>query len=155
MKPSVHVYSSALLTAAVYAYSRSVPEAASCLVSGVLIDLDHVVDFYLFSEERFTLLNFFSWCNDTRWQRIVLVLHSYELFGLLCVVSYYLDSAVLRGILWGAGLHLLLDQIGNTRTYGLSPWFYLMGYRFAKGFRRDKLQVSSSHDQSRENKQEI
>jgi hypothetical protein len=142
MKTSVHVSTSAMLAAALYAYSRSVPEAASCLMSGVLIDLDHVVDFYLFSGERFSLANFFSWYAESRWQRITLIFHSYELFGILCAIAYYLDSAVLRGIVWGAGLHLLLDQLGNPRTFRLSPWFYLLGYRIAMGFRRDKLQIS-------------
>ncbi len=142
MKPSVHVSTSAILATAIYAYSRSVPEAASCLVGGVLIDLDHVVDFHLFSGERFSLTNFFSWCNESRWQRLTVIFHSYELLGILCAIAYYLDNAVLRGIIWGAGLHLLLDQIGNLRTFRLSPWFYLLGYRIVMGFRRDKLQLS-------------
>jgi hypothetical protein len=142
MKASVHVSTSAMLAAALYAYSRSVPMAASCLASGVLIDLDHVVDFHLFSGERFSIANFFSWCNECRWQRITLIFHSYELFGILCAVAYYLDSAVLRGMVWGAGLHLLLDQLGNPGTFRLSPWFYFLGYRIAMGFRRDKLQLS-------------
>ena len=142
MKTSGHISTSAMLAAALYAYSRSVPEAASCFVSGVLIDLDHVVDFHLFSGERFSLANFFSWYSENRWRRLTLIFHSYELFGILCAVAYYLDNAVLRGIVWGAGLHLLLDQLVNTRTSRLSPWFYLLGYRIAMGFRRDKLQSS-------------
>ena len=142
MKTSVHISTSALLTAAVYAYSRSFPEAASCLVSGVLIDLDHVIDFLLFSGERFSPMKFYSWCTVGCWQRITLIFHSYELFGILCVVAYYLDIVVLWGMVWGAGLHLLLDQLGNIRTFRLSPWFYLLGYRIAKGFRRDKLELS-------------
>lgn len=142
MKTSVHVSTSAVLAAAIYAYSRSVPEAASCLVSGVLIDLDHVVDFHIFSGERFSLTNFFSWCNESRWQRLTVIFHSYELLGILCAVAYYMDSAVLRGIVCGAGLHLLLDQLGNLRIFRLSPWFYLLGYRIVMGFRRDKLQLS-------------
>jgi hypothetical protein len=131
-----------MLATALYAYSRSVPEAASCLVIGVLIDLDHVVDFHLFSGEQFSLANFFSWCTESRWQRITLIFHSYELFGILCAVAYYLDNAVLRGIVWGAGLHVLLDQLANPRTFRLSPWFYFLGYRIAMGFRREKLQLS-------------
>jgi hypothetical protein len=142
MKTSVHVATSAMLTAALYAHSRSVPMAASCFVSGVLIDLDHVVDFHLFSGERFSLANFFSWYAESRWQRLTLIFHSYELFGILCAVAYYLDNAVLGGIVWGAGLHLLLDQLANPRTFRLSPWIYLLGYRIAMGFRRDKLQLS-------------
>ena len=139
MKPSVHVATSVLLATALYAYSGSVPVAASCLVSGVLIDLDHVLDFHIFSGERLSIANFFSWCNDGRWQKISLIFHSYELFGILCAVAYYLDNALLRGMLWGAGLHLLIDQIANTREYRLSPWFYFLGYRIAVGFRRERL----------------
>lgn len=142
MKASVHVSTSAILAAAVYAYSHSAPEAASCLMSGVLIDLDHVADFHLFSGERFSVTNFFSWCNESRWQKITLIFHSYELFLILCAAAYSLDSQVLWGIVWGTGLHLLLDQLANTRTFRLSPWFYLLGYRIAMGFRRDKLQLS-------------
>jgi hypothetical protein len=37
---------------------------------------------------------------------------------------------------------LLLDQLGNVRAFRLSPWFYLLGYRIVKGFRRDKLELS-------------
>ena len=48
MKVSFHVSISALMAAALYAHSHSLPEAASCLASGVLIDLDHVIDFQLF-----------------------------------------------------------------------------------------------------------
>jgi hypothetical protein len=142
MKTSVHVSTSAILAGAIYAYSRSVPEAVSCLLSGILIDLDHIADFHLFSGERFSLSNFFAWCNESRWQRITVIFHSYELLGILCAVAYYLDSAVLLGIVWGAGLHLLLDQLGNLRPYRLSPWFYLLGYRIVLGFRRDNLQLS-------------
>ncbi len=142
MKPSVHVSTSAILAVGIYAYSRSVPEAASCLLSGVLIDLDHIVDFHLFSGERFSISNFFSWCNESRWQKLTVIFRSYELLGILCAAAYYLDSAVLRGIVWGAGLHLLLDQLGNLRTIRLSPWFYLLGYRIVMGFRRDRLQLS-------------
>lgn len=144
MKPSVHVSTSALLATTLYAYSGSLPVAASCLVSGVLIDLDHVVDFHLFSGERFSITNFFSWCNESRWQKISLIFHSYELFGILCVVSYYLDNAILRGMVWGAGLHLLIDLLANSRKYRLSPWFYFLGYRIAVGFRREKLQFALS-----------
>ena len=142
MKASAHISTSAMLAAALYAHSRSLPAAASCLVSGILIDLDHVIDFHLFSGERFSIANFFSWCVGNRWQRISLIFHSFELFGILCAVAYYLDNAVLRGIVWGTGLHLLLDQLANSRTFRLSPWFYLLGYRIAVGFRRDKLLVS-------------
>jgi hypothetical protein len=139
MKASAHVYTSAVLATALYAYSHSVWEAVICFASGILIDLDHVMDFHLFSGEKFSFTDFFSWYSENRWQKIVLIFHSYELLGFVCAAAYYLDSEVLRAVLWGTSLHLLLDQIGNQKTSRLSPWFYFLGYRIAVGFRREKL----------------
>lgn len=141
MRASAHVYTSAALAAALYAYSHSVPEAAICFVSGTLIDLDHLIDYHLFSGEKFAVKDFFSWCNDDRWEKVSLIFHSYELFGIMCIAANYLGSEVLRGVLWGSGLHLLLDQImnKNRKTFQLSPWFYFLCYRIAVGFRREKL----------------
>ena len=143
MKISSHIITSAALAGALYTHSHSVPESATCFLSGVLIDLDHIIDFFLFSGEKFSLPAFFSWCNDARWKKISLLLHSYELWGLLCLAAFYFDSAVLRGVLWGAGLHLGLDQIANSKKYPLSPWFYFLWYRIAAGFRRERLMSSS------------
>ncbi len=142
MKTSAHILTSSVLSAGLYAYSHSLPEAASCFVSGVLIDLDHVLDHRLFSGEKFTITNFFSWHNDARWRKLSLVFHSYELYVILCGVAFFVDSALLRGLLWGAGLHLLLDQLANGRMYRLSPWFYFLGFRIAAGFRREKMQLA-------------
>jgi hypothetical protein len=142
MKASTHVYASTALAAALYAFSHSFWEAAICFVSGTLIDLDHLMDYHLFSGERFSFKDFFSWYYENRWQKIILIFHSYELFGLMCIAANYLDSEVLRGVLWGSGLHLMLDQIDNKRKFQLSPWFYFLGYRIAVGFRREKLELS-------------
>jgi hypothetical protein len=142
MKTSAHIITSAALAGALYAHSHSAPESAVCFLSGVLIDLDHLIDFYLFSGEKFSVEAFFSWCLE-RWKKITLLFHSYELYGMLCLAAGYFDSAVLRGVLWGAGLHLGLDQIANSRKYRLSPWFYLLGYRIAVGFKRERLMLSS------------
>jgi hypothetical protein len=139
MRVSTHIYTSAVAATALYAYSHSIWEAAICFASGILIDLDHTIDFYLFSREKFSVDDFFSWFYENRWQKIVLVFHSYELFGFVYAAAYYLDSEVLRAVLWGTSVHLLLDQVGNNKTYQLSPWFYFMGYRIAVRFRREKL----------------
>ncbi len=139
MRVSTHIYTSAVVATALYAYSHSIWEAAICFTSGILIDLDHTIDFHLFSGEKFSIANFFSWYHENRWQKIVLIFHSYELFGLVYAAAYYLDSEVLRAVIWGTGVHLLLDQIGNKKANHLSPWFYFMSYRIAVRFRREKL----------------
>ncbi len=141
MKPTAHVYTSAIMATVLYAHSHSVPESTVCFVSGVLIDLDHVVDYFLFSPRKISLERFLSWF-EYGWHRVTLVFHSYELFSLLLVAAFYLDSPLLRGIFWGTGLHLLLDQIWNLKKYKLSPWFYFLVFRISAGFRREKMQAS-------------
>jgi len=141
MRVSTHIYTSAAVATALYAYSHSIGEAAICFASGILIDLDHAIDFHLFSGEKFSVANFFSWYHEGRWQKILLIFHSYELFGFVYAAACYLHSELLRAVLWGTSVHLLLDQIGNKKTYQLSPWFYFMGYRIAARFRREKLLI--------------
>ncbi len=143
MKTSAHIVTSSVLAAALYAHSHSLPESAMCLAGGVLIDLDHILDFYLFSGERFSVRRFFSWCHSAHWPKLTIFFHSYELYALLFAAAWYLDSAILRGLVWGTGLHLLLDQLDNVRKYRLSPWIYLLGYRIAVKFRGEKLRLSS------------
>ncbi len=143
MRTSAHILTSAALSAGLYVWSHSLPEAASCFVSGVLIDVDHFLDYFLFSGQRFSVRDFFSWHNEARWKKLTLFLHSYELYAVLCIAVYFLhnDNALLRGVLWGAGLHLLLDQLVNSKVHRLSPWFYFLGFRIAAGFRREKMQL--------------
>ncbi len=143
MKTSSHIVTSSVLAAVLYAHSHSLPESAACLAGGVLIDLDHIPDFFLFSGERFSIRRFFSWYHEGDWPKLTILFHSYELYALLFAAAWYLDSAILHGLVWGTGLHLLLDQIYNVRKCSLSPWIYLLSYRIAAGFRQENLRRSS------------
>ena len=145
MKASVHVATSTALAGALYWRTNSCALAGACLVSGVLWDLDHVADFLVFSGEKFTIDNFFSWCNDNRWQRVTLLLHSYELYALLAVWTLFYGGPAAYGVLLGAGLHLLLDQLGNRRPLpGLefSPYFYFLYFRCTADFRKERMLFS-------------
>ncbi len=67
MKASVHFYSSWLLGGIVYKLSQSVGISMAAFLSTILIDIDHVFDFIIFSGEKFSIKNIFSWCNHGRW----------------------------------------------------------------------------------------
>ena len=136
MKAKAHVYASLAAGGAAYAATASPPVAISCLLSGIFLDVDHLLDFYLLSGERFTVKGFISWCDDVRWTRIYLFLHSYELYLLLALAARLLASEVLTGILLGAGLHLAMDQAGNVR---LNKWFYFLTFRYRSGFKKALL----------------
>ena len=144
MKTSTHVYSSAILSGTIFALTQSAPMAVSAFVSGVLIDLDHVPDFLIFSGERFSIKAFFSWFHDTKWEKVTLLFHSYELYLMLCIITFMYPDPVLVGVLLGCGLHLALDQIG-LRSFGLrfgfqpAPMYYFLSYRYYVGFHKSRL----------------
>lgn len=147
MKASVHLYSSALLGGSIYKISQSAEIAIVAFLSGFLIDLDHVVDFLFLSGEKFNLKDMLSWCHNGRWEKIVLILHSYELYLLLGFLTYFFPHNIFIGLLLGTGLHLILDQIWNCHLrsdFRISPWFYFLAYRVHAGFHRDKLLIMAS-----------
>jgi hypothetical protein len=119
-----------------------------------MIDLDHFADFLIFSREPFSIRNFFSWCYDSRWKRMTVMLHSYELIATLAAAAHYLGNPLLKGITLGAALHLLLDQSANIKGARLSPWYYFLAYRSAMGFRRDRMQQPLPLSTANPNEQE-
>lgn len=136
MKPTAHIYASAAAGGAVYGMTGSLETAVSCLLSGVFLDVDHLLDYYLLAGGRFSFKDFFSWCNDLRWKKIYLVFHSYELYVLLLLAAWLFPGRALTGALLGMGLHLLMDQAGNTV---LNKWFYFMTFRYRSGFASSAL----------------
>lgn len=148
MKPQYHIAASAAAAGALYWWTKSAAPAAGCLGGGILLDLDHVADFLVFSGEKFTVPDFLSWCNDVRWKKVTLLLHSYELFAVFAVWTLARAGAetngglFLHGALAGAGLHMLMDQFGHNlvpRKRDVSPWFYFLTYRLLHDFSREKL----------------
>ena len=125
MKTTVHIYASAAAGGAAYGLTGSAEMSASCLLSGIFLDVDHILDFCLLTDERFTIKGFLSWCHELRWTRIYLILHSYELYALLALAAFFFTSEALKEVLLGMGLHLLMDQAGNK---GLNKWFYFMAF---------------------------
>jgi len=128
-------------------WTKSAPLAVSCLASGIFWDVDHIADFLAFSGEKISLSGFFSWCDDARWKRVTLLLHSYELYiaGAALALLRLPAEPVSHGILIGAGLHLAMDQMGNRRQPDgklLHPCFYFLTFRLLSGFSRDKMVTS-------------
>lgn len=136
MKATAHICASIAAGSAAYGLTGSPGISVSCLLSGILLDVDHLLDFYLLAGERFTFKGFFSWCYELRWRKIYLVLHSYELYLLLALAACLFPSQALTGVLLGMGLHLFMDQLGNK---GLNKWFYFMIFRYRSGFEYSAL----------------
>ena len=129
--PSKHIVASMAVSAIFLSLSKSLAGALACFLSGILIDLDHALDFILIRKKMFnSFRELKSFCLDKS-GKVYLLFHSYELLALLWVfaVLWRVPSLYL-GFLYGMSIHLLLDQITNT----IYPLTYFLVYRKKLGF---------------------
>ena len=126
---------------AVYLRFESLPGAIGCFIVGVLLDLDHCLDYIVYSRFRsVSLKKFFQTCYNTKLSPLSLVLHSYEIIPLLFVAGFLTGwNNLTIGILTGFSLHIILDQLTNKTKFAQSPLFYFFAYRMSKGFRKELL----------------
>jgi hypothetical protein len=159
VSPGGHLLTTLAACAASVFVIRDLPLADSLALTagiaagGFLIDVDHVVDYVLFDGQRDLRPSAFQrYYLERRVKRVVLALHSYELFALLGLVAWRLDSLALWGYLSGALMHLALDIIFNGELMPRSiSAFYSFAYRCAHRFDaealegpRDRLTVSDN-----------
>lgn len=131
MFPSGHIVVSGVISAFVWAYFKSFGCAFVSFAAGVLIDLDHIIDYY--ASHGFTL-NFrdvYYACAEMRLGRLFLVLHSYELLAFLWVSIYALSMTdIWKALAIGLTQHVVLDQFTNP----VRPKAYFLIYRAMRGF---------------------
>ena len=108
--------------------------AVACLVGGVAIDADHLIDFWL--EKKRVPRNYGElkrYCIEETSGRVYLVAHSYEVLAVLWL-SYALFRHVLwLGVLTGMTVHMLQD----TFFGGGYPLSYFWMYRRRFGFPKE------------------
>ena len=117
---------------AVWAGTKSPSSMVAATLTGAMVDLDHLVEYYL-------------WFVKEDNSRVFYFLHSYELL-VPCILAGYLsggDPVVLGSSLAFLG-HLITDQLANP----VHPLAYFFTYRALKGFRRRAL-VNAEWDELR------
>src|SRR5262245_23287367 len=133
MSPGGHLVTTALACGAVHALTGSAALTAGVAAGGFLVDVDHALDYVLFEARRdLRPAAFLRYYMEQRTQRLVLLLHSYELLAILALVAWLANSVALWGYVLGvAGLHLPLDIVFNGRALSrnLVP-FYSFAYRW-------------------------
>jgi hypothetical protein len=109
---------------------------AAVAVGGFLIDVDHAFDYVAFERQRDLRPGaFLRYYLEGRTKRVVLALHSYELFALLALAAWWTGAVWLWGYLAGGLMHLALDLAfnGELTPRSIVP-FYSFGYRLAHRF---------------------
>lgn len=131
MKLEHHTAFSILISGALYMVFKSWGLAAACLLSGIFIDLDHIIDYLREYGPPFKIKKFFRIFNEGRLQKAVLILHGWEWVFLLCMFSWMTDwNPFIIGLTLGFAQHLLLDEISN----GTNPWGYFLLWRWKNDF---------------------
>lgn len=132
MQAKYHIATSALASVGVYYGTGSWPAAAACMVSGVLVDLDHVPDYLVEHGPKLDYKFFMSSFPEGRYERIYLFLHAWEwvIAGSIAVALTGWHP-IATGLLLGYGIHMILDQLINQPM----PLTYFLTWRASKRFK--------------------
>lgn len=130
MQLKQHCIASAAVSGALYAATGSPALTAASFAAGVLIDVDHLIDYWLTKPFSFDIPDFFRTCEATQLASARLYLHSIELLFVLGAAAYLTRSPWIAGLVIGAGQHLALDQALNP----VGPKSYFFLYRRSRGF---------------------
>lgn len=143
MRPVNHLMISTGVSFVLYGWLHSISCAFSCLFAGVLIDVDHVFD-YFFSKKRmpFNYKELDDFCKNDINGKISLVFHSYELVLILWIANTFFSNMVLLGITIGATVHLLCDAFSNPLKFRS----YLLSYRHYHKYDRKNFYVDGFYE---------
>ena len=114
MSPGGHAATTLVASSATVYLSGSLSLATAVALGGFLIDIDHAVDYLLFNRQwDLHPGKFLRYYLEGRAKRVVLALHSWELFALLAGIAWWTGWLLLWGYLVGAAMHLFLDIVFN------------------------------------------
>lgn len=131
MRLEHHIVISVGVSAGVYTVTRSWPMTVACLVVGILMDGDHVVDYIREFGGRLNIRHLFEVSYERTFDRSWLVLHAWEWLPFVAFAVWFsgMNPWVL-GAAIGWFQHLLSDQLFNTPN----RWAYSIIWRWRHGF---------------------
>lgn len=136
MSPGRHLaVSSALALGCGWAF-RSPEAAGAAFLAGTALDFDHLLDFKLNRSGRLTPARLLRQCNEYRFDRLYLVLHSLEAAGAFAAWAFLAGGPVwAQAAAVSLAVHMMMDAVGN----GMNAGAYFLSYRIAVGFESRKL----------------
>ncbi|MFH1759776.1 MAG: hypothetical protein ABIA63_01620 [bacterium] len=134
MRPFPHLAASIGISGCVYAASSSISLAAIQACCGILIDIDHVLEYIIRNKTKLSFKEFYTAPAHIVYKRVFFFFHSYELSLLAGMIIGYL-YAPSNGAMVFLGLfqHLLFDQWKNPAK----PLSYFIIWRLYNGFKTD------------------
>ena len=131
MKVQYHIATSTIVSGILYLLFKSWSMAASALLAGIFIDLDHLIDYFREHGWSLNIKRFFRTCNDCQFDRVILVLHGWEWLLLFFIISWGSDwNPWITGVLIGLSHHMILDSISSCSSLKS----YSLFWRWSKNF---------------------
>ncbi len=141
MKPGHHAAVSIVLSGILYSVFKSWGLAAASFVSGILVDFDHIIDYWIEYGLRFDLKQFFNYFDEKNFEnrkKLFFVFHAWEWLIVLAAAAWLTGwNLWVTGLLIGYGQHMVIDELYNSLKYRIRPfvWGYFLLWRWKNGFR--------------------
>ncbi len=143
MSPAKHIIVSLPLGAAVGFFTESFLAGLLCFLSGVFIDLDHLIEYTIhygwrirnFKEVYLTCGKMANREEEGGVKKLYLILHAGEIAILLWIGFLFSRNIYLLSIALGYSTHITMDAMANV----VKPWAYFLTWRMKNGFNTIKL----------------
>jgi hypothetical protein len=149
MKLHHHTAFSTVISGILYIVFKSWGLAAACFISGIFIDLDHIIDYTREHGLPFNIKKFFRVNNKAQYNKILLLWHGWEWLILWGMAAWLTDwNPWITGAFIGFSNHLVLDTFYNSlnlKSYSLL-WRWRQDFDFDRIFpRMKKCKYSASN----------
>ncbi|MFH1999743.1 MAG: hypothetical protein ABIK28_08685 [Planctomycetota bacterium] len=116
---------------ALYAIHSDPWPAAATLCVGIFVDLDHLLDLWVYQKYRGSHEKLMDVFDTPTWVKSYVILHALEFLPVLVALVLLCERSWLwAGIFCGYALHLIMDMKGNQPF----PLAYSLVYRIRHGF---------------------
>jgi len=146
MRPSGHIVISAILSSAFLYATKSLPAAIISFFSGILIDLDHFADYFIFRGKiNLNIKDFYRAITKLELKKYYLILHSLELILILWLIVLTAKyNILLVAFIFGFTQHIILDLVFNSSAMLHPRLFYFLSYRLCKKFEKEGLFIDNA-----------
>ncbi len=144
-----HIISIVPVACLAYGETGSLAVIAGLVMGGILIDVDHVLEFWYDNRFSLNLSKFFSYCNSGINSRFFIFFHSYEIVIPLLILSHLgIGATLCQGIIIGFSLHMVLDYVNILRKYNYRWYSFIifsMIFRSFYKFNREAIDLVVRH----------
>jgi hypothetical protein len=131
MMPQYHALVSVLVSAVFFYFTSSPLAALLCFLAGVVIDADHLLDFWIYKSRVIVTREIFAHFYN-QFGKIYVILHSYEIIIALLLFGCIFHKVMIHlfAIAIGMLIHIILDFF----SYEMHPASYFFTYRLLRKF---------------------